>query len=650
MDPNGESPATSTYSLINDGDPGDEAGIGIAVAVIDTRADGAIHIATAGDKMNAYQDNRHISVLADSGLALTVDSGVNFGASATDGGWGVSGAANNRRIRIAIDEDSNLYVPYGITDAHSTYTTDPIIFCKYDTNGDITDANTEGIDGACSVVLAVALPIGKPEYGGVDIPYSEYAIYGGVAVGTAAVWQTRMATVTQSVQAPREIKVVVAGGDSVRVLNAAGTDYASNPSTHDAHLDSAAPYVQMTPAFGKVYIVDGKTNIVYDPDDGANGSVERWRANSITEMPRRCRLIEVWRGRIVLARDPEDPSAWHMSEVGDPLGWENFPQNPSASDAISARNSRAGRVPDIINTIIPYNDDLCIFGGDSSIWQMTGDPRVGGQLDLLTDSTGISFGRPWCKDPSGRVWFFGSHGDLYAMAPGQLPTSVSGARVPRSLQEVNLGNYYVNLVWNYIDNGVHIFVCPFGAGGTLVDHWFYDATNGAFHRDRFGQSGANNIQPTAAIDLNGDAFDVRAVLIGGEDGRLRRWGKNSSGNMPSDDEQTTSTSIAIDSYFTAGPIGSPGQTQQLQLTELTALLGDSQDGCNFEVFSSDNPEDLGQAKASGSLRPGRNGRKLIRVAGDNVFIRMRNAKASSRWAYEQGYVELSGAGELRRGV
>ena len=85
----------------------------------------------------------------------------------------------------------------------------------------------------------------------------------------------------------------------------------------------------------------------------------------------------------------------------------------------------------------------------------------------------------------------------------------------------------------------------------------------------------------------------------------------------------------------------------MQLTELSALLGDSQDGCNFEVFSSDNPEDLGQAKAAGFLQPGRNGRKLIRVSGDNVFIRMRNARAGSRWAYEQGYIQATGAGDLR---
>ncbi len=654
VDPNGTSPASSTYSIINSGGGTDVAGIGMCVTVIETLSSGDIHIATAGDKLGSNSAVRHITVLKDDKDAgtLAASSGVSFGGSST--GWRVNGSdgaaagvGDSRRIRIAVDKDGHLYVPYGLYDPNSAYTTDPIIFCKYVSNG-ISDGNSEGIDGTFGTpILAVALPIGKPEYGGVDIPYSEYAVYGGEDASAISIWQTRLAKVTQSTQAPRDVKVVVAGSNMVRVLNAAGTNYDTNPTSYNSHLDSAAPYVQMVPAFGKVYIVDGKSNLVYDPDDGTNGSLKKWTGSGMAETPKRCRLVETWRGRIVLARDPEDPSAWHMSEVFDPDGWDNFPQNPSASDAISARNSRAGGIPDIVNTVIPYNDDLCIFGGDSSIWQLTGDPRAGGQLDLLTDSTGISFGRPWCKDPNGRMWFFGSHGDLYVMAPGQLPASVSASRVPRSLQQVDLGNYYVNLVWNYIDNGVHIFVCPFGAGGALVDHWFYDAANNAFHKDRFGQSSSSNIQPTAAIDLNGDTFSDRAVLIGGEDGRLRRWGKDSSGNMPSDDEQTTSADIAIDSYVTAGPIGPPGQTQQLQITELSALLGDSQDGCNFEVFSSDNPEDLGQAKAAGFLRPGRNGRKLIRVSGDNVFIRMRNARASSRWAYEQGYIQATGAGDLR---
>ena len=643
VDPQGSSPASSSYSLVNDGGSGDKCGIGIAVTIGETEADNDIILYTAGDTFasNAAGDRCHISKLKDSGSAITQESKIDFGASST--GWLLAGTANNRHIRIAMDEDYNIYVPYGINDGNSTYQDDPIIFANASFS---TVAGIPGNEG--SVVLAAAVPATKPDYGSASIAYSEFVIYGGTVSTTTSMWSVRLATVTQSTVAPRDIKVLGASGNTLKLLNSAGTAWLSLAGGGTL-LDSAAPYAQMVPAFGKIYIVDGKNNLVYDPDTGTNGTASRWVSSDMEVVPKRCRLVETWRGRMVLARDPEDPSAWHMSKVFDPLGWNNFPQNPSTADAISSRNSRAGGVPDIINTIVPYSDDLLLFGGDSSIWQLTGDPRAGGQLDLITDSSGMAFGRPWCKDPTGRLWFFGSHGDLYLMEPGHRPVSVSASLVPRQLQEIDLGTYYVNLVWNYIDQGVHILVCPFGAGGTLVDHWFYDAKNNAFHKDKFGGAGADNIQPTAAINLNGDLYNDRAVLIGGEDGRLRRWGKNTSGGVPIDDEQTTGANIAIDSYVTAGPIGNGPQMQQMQITDFAALLGETEDGCGFELFAADNPESFGTAKATGSFTPGRNNAQLVRVSGDNLFMRLRNASLNQRWSYEAGTMTISGAGAIRRG-
>ena len=644
VDPQGSSPASSSYSLVNDGGSGDKCGIGIAITIGETEADNNIVLYTAGDTFasNAAGDRCHISKLQDNSTSILQRSKIDFGVDST--GWRVAGVANNRRLRIAMDEDYNIYVPYGINDGDSAYQDDPIIFA----DAAFTAEKVVGIPGnEGSLVLAAAVPPTKPDYGDEDIDYSEFVIYGGDPLVSTSIWSVRLATVTQSTVAPRDIKVLGASGNTLKLLNSAGTAWLSLTGGGTL-LDGAAPYAQMVPAFGKIYIVDGKNNLVYDPDTGDNGTASRWVSSDMANVPKRCRLIESWRGRIVVARDPEDPSAWHMSKAFDPLSWNNFPQNPSTADAISSRNSRAGGVPDIINTIVPYNDDLLLFGGDSSIWQLTGDPRAGGQLDLITDSSGMAFGRPWCKDPTGRLWFFGSHGDLYLMAPGSPPISVSAPLVPRQLQEIDLGTYYVSLVWNYIDHGVHIFVCPFGAGGTLVDHWFYDVQNNAFHKDRFGGAGADNIQPTAAINLNGDLYDDRAVLIGGEDGRLRRWGKDTAGNIPIDDEQTTSADIAIDSYVTAGPVGSGPQMEQMQITDFSALLGETNDGCSFELFASDNPEALGAAKVTGSLTPGRNNAQLVRVSGDNLFMRLRNASLNQRWSYEVGSMTVSGAGAIRR--
>ena len=54
--------------------------------------------------------------------------------------------------------------------------------------------------------------------------------------------------------------------------------------------------------------------------------------------------------------------------------------------------------------------------------------------------------------------------------------------------------------------------------------------------------------------IDGDLYNDRTLLIGGEDGRVRRWGVDSSGNVPKNDEVTTTTDKAIDSYVLMGPL------------------------------------------------------------------------------------------------
>ena len=583
---------------------------------------------------------------ADSSFA---SNGIDLG----DDNWAIA-AAGAQRIRIAQDKDSNYYLPWTRAGGTGDYP-------------NTTDLITTDVDGAnikefvfdnydASVALSCAVPdYDLPDYSNSDAaPTTHTYALVGVSDGASdnSVYRAELTTVTQDVLSPRDMHVLAVADTSFkRVL--AGSFASPTTASGTAAVDGSAPYVQMVSAFSKIYVTDGRSYFQYDPSEGNNGTISDWSCTSYGRIPQRCRLLETWRGRMVLGRDPDDPSAWHMSRVFDPNDWDNFPQNPSSADAISARNSKAGGVPGVINTIIPYTDDLLIFGCDSSIWQLTGDPRAGGQLDLVTDAGGIAFGRPWCKDPTGRLWFFGAEGGLYVMSPSTGMTNVSVGRVGRGLQEIDLAANYVQLVWNYLDEGVHIFVIPFaeqGAAGygTIKDHWFYDARNNAFHRDRFGSATGDHIQPTAAIAVNGDLFNDRVIMLGGEDGRVRRWGRDDSGNIPVDDEQTSATAVkAIDSYVTAGPLVPVQASYAAQMSEFTAVLGETQDGANYEFFASDNAESMGAAKASGSLHAGRNKAKLIRVAGDNVFIRMRNASTSQRWAYESGSINMASGGPKR---
>jgi hypothetical protein len=69
---------------------------------------------------------------------------------------------------------------------------------------------------------------------------------------------------------------------------------------------------------------------------------------------------------------------------------------------------------------------------------------------------------------------------------------------------------------------------------------------------------------------------------------------------------------------------------------------------NYEFFAESTPDDLGDPVKRGRLRAGRNDRQLVRVSGDHVYMRLRNALPDQSWAYETGDAEIASAGSLRR--
>ena len=78
---------------------------------------------------------------------------------------------------------------------------------------------------------------------------------------------------------------------------------------------------------------------------------------------------------------------------------------------------------------------------------MNGDPMAGGRIDLVTDTIGMAWGRPYCKDPTGAIWFFGSRGGVYRMALGSQPERVRQA-IEERLAEVNVATTIVRMVWD----------------------------------------------------------------------------------------------------------------------------------------------------------------------------------------------------------
>jgi hypothetical protein len=403
----------------------------------------------------------------------------------------------------------------------------------------------------------------------------------------------------------------------------------------DASLISAATFQ------GKVYFSDGNDYKTYDPVDDR---VSAWVATSIGEIPERYKLLAAWRNRLVIAHGDADPTNWAMSAFGDAFDWDFAPAVPTSTQAVAGNLAQAGLAPDIVTALIPYSDDLLIFGGDSSIWRLTGDPMAGGEFDNVSVETGIAYGRAWTRDPEGVLYFFGSRGGVYRMDPyGGAFERISLHRIERRLQSVDLATYRVELNWNYHDEGLHVFLVPRGAASARATHYFWEQKTGAWWEDEFGTDESSYTrQPTASLMIDGDDPDDRRLLIGCNDGTVRVVDRTAV----DDDDQ------AIDSRVLIGPLQSPEPGWEAVWNEFTGVLAHADESTfngevEYQLFESDTADRPGLPIRTGTLKPGRNPTVYDRMRGAFCWVQLRSAIASQRWALERLFINGEVAGKER---
>ena len=395
-------------------------------------------------------------------------------------------------------------------------------------------------------------------------------------------------------------------------------------------LDGGSAFISGVTAFSKGYFTDGLAYKQYDPKAG---EVSDWAAEK-GEIPPRAKLIGFWRGRMVLARDPEDPQDWHMSALGDADDWDKNPAILTATMAISGNNARCGKMPDAVNAIIPYSDDLLLFGCDSNIYRLTGDPMAGGQLDSVSTVTGVAFGEAWCKDPEGIIYFFGSRGGVYAMSPQGEIQSLTQARIERRLQDIDLERYRIKLVWNDREQGLHVYQCPFYFDGVVLKAWYWDKRNNAWFEDELASS-AKQVASTCVMD--GDSYDDRRLLIGCEDGVVRMY----------DNEIATDDGDRVDSRVLFGPMVVEQSSMKTRFCKLGIELASDQNGAEYDWYVGRAADERGDPVRSGVLNSGSNGYPGGMFKGTSAWVRLRNGADAQRWALEAMSLSAYPAGRKR---
>lgn len=266
-----------------------------------------------------------------------------------------------------------------------------------------------------------------------------------------------------------------------------------------------------------LFFADGVNSVYYTPSDN---TLRTWTATAgtrpVDSENNRPRLIATWRGRIVESGLPKDPQNWFMTAISNPFNNDYAPESPSQADAVAGSFAPQGLIGNPVTAIIPYSDDILVWGCDSSIHMMKGDPMAGGQITLVTKAVGMAWGQAWCQGPLGEIYFLSNLTGMYRFQPGQEPERISGP-IENLLQTINTGTHGARMLWSDRFQGCHLFVTPLAAPAATT-HYFFEPRTGAWWQDTFSDTG---MDPLCCCVFDGNEPNDRLALIGGFDGYVR---------------------------------------------------------------------------------------------------------------------------------
>lgn len=434
------------------------------------------------------------------------------------------------------------------------------------------------------------------------------------------------ARVIQNSLSTREASLIVVADGTVKKILGGGLSTPTNGS--DALTDK--PYrIQMVEAFSKVFMVDGSHSLYYDLD--AN-EVKDW-ASAVTAgtLQANARLMARYRGRVVLSGVRTDPHNWFMSKVGDPFDWDYSPSTVTAIQAVAGNASEVGVVGDIVTALIPFSDDALLIGGDHTIWQMSGDPAAGGSIDLISDKTGIAWGRAWAKNPNDILYFMGIDG-IYMMAIGGKPESLTEGRLNKRFKAIDLANTRVLLEWDFLRKGLWVVAADV-SGSSIQTVMFWDKRTDSWTVDEY----AGSIGPSVVYGYDSELPEDNQMLFGCKDGYIRQIDTS----VDDDDGDAISSVVRYQPF----PLGN-GYTEGM-LADLSVLLAENSGPVVLKVYVGQTAEQVTEVttpRFKRTLAAGANAITTQRVRGAWAQVELSQSLSGAPWAVESVYARVEDSG------
>lgn len=461
----------------------------------------------------------------------------------------------------------------------------------------------------------------------------------GAIVGTDANAMRFLAVDTGTNANTRSSRLVVASGGNVYTVN---RSVVASPTSGTNALTTGLFDVQFQPAYAKVFMVDGQSTRYYDL---ATNTIYDWDATA-GSTPQQGRLLALYRGRMVISGVASEPYNWFMSASGRPFDFDYSPVTPNALQAVAGNNSDVGLIGDVVTALIPVGDDVLIFGGDHTIYAMTGDPAAGGTIDLISDKTGIAFGRAWAKDPNGTVYFWGRNG-VYRLNPaaGAKPEPMTQGRLDQRLKDIDLTNSRILMEWDaYLAALVILVISSDSATNDRVFVW--ESRVDAWWEDQYPIS----MKPTAIYAYDSDEANDQAVLMGGFDSVIRRI----------DTDAETDDVTVIQNHVRFAPFIAPSRSSEVVLNSVMPVLAEGSGIMSLNVYTGQSAEECVLSTTPRVSRlvnhAGRNGSMRQKVRGYAVQLELTQTIATlsqlggTKWAMESLTVGFEEGGMPRQEV
>lgn len=334
------------------------------------------------------------------------------------------------------------------------------------------------------------------------------------------------------------------------------------------------------------------------------------------QVPTGCKMVCIYKDRLVYARPSDFPHLWYMSRQGEP---NDFDLTKIADDdraaAVAGSVTDAGRLPQPIEALIPHTDDLLIFGCKSSLYILKGDPGQGGFIDVLSQNIGVAGAAAWCWSPDGDLIFLSQDGVYVVPAGGGPPVPFSRERLPAELMMVDPMTHTVTMFFDIAAGGAHLIISTIGQTRRLS--YFIDWSSKSF----WPYSLPESQEPRCAFDNDGQ------IYLGGKDGVIREFHRG----------HVTDGGTAIPWNLDLGPfkLGRSEFTRGF-LKHLSCTLASGGGTASWSLFSGDTAEGVmsGTATATGTFRAGKSLRVSPMVSGGSVRLRLYGASISNHVSIE----------------